>query len=217
MHRLTQPLPNCYLLLFKNQKDLAMTFCRVQEFYESDKPELKGKFFTFADFIESQMDKNGNIHYFDTWDGFNVPGHIFKEWLSNLDETTRYENELLKVVNTSVEQFYIIGALEKDKATINHEIAHALFYIVEDYKIEMSKLNDEFKKQYKGQYNKLVKELKKMGYAEDVLFDEIQAYMSTSKNSDLVDYFALNTELLKPLITQYKKVLRKYNTYNHKA
>ena len=39
-----------FLVEFDNQYDLAMTFLRYQEFYES--PKFKGKRFTIIDFME---------------------------------------------------------------------------------------------------------------------------------------------------------------------
>jgi hypothetical protein len=52
-----------------------------------------------------------------------------------------------------------------------------------------------------------------MGYNENVLADEIQAYLSTSKKSELVEDFKLDYDTLSPLIKQFRKVLRKYNSF----
>ena len=68
-----------------------------------------------------------------------------------------------------------------------------------------------FLKENKKEFNKFVKELKKLGYCEYVTNDEIQAYMASSTKNELVDDFKLNYDDLNTLIKKYNKVLRKYN------
>ena len=218
MFKIVQPVPNCYLFLCDNNKELALTFCRVQEYYESDLPELNGKHFTFEEFINSQMDENGNIDYFSYWDGFNVPSNVLNSWLDGITSLTKWEDKLIAQLPVFNDKpFYVIGALEKDKNTINHEIAHALYSLNTDYFTEMVNLNMEFMDQHKKDSAKLVKILKILGYGENVFSDEMQAYLSTDPKKNLVEDFQLDYDTLKPLIQKYRKVLRKYNTYEHSA
>src|SRR3989344_5759404 len=74
-----------YLLNFQSPYDLAMSFCRYQEFYESTNPVFKGKSFSLIDFMEWYSNKNNNrkrsdlkcFTYPDDWAGFNLPSYVF--------------------------------------------------------------------------------------------------------------------------------------------
>ena len=216
MFEVIQPVPRCFLFLFDKQKDLSLTFCRVQEYYESPKDELKDKFFTLNEFIDASMDDDGFIDYFNFWSGFNIPGNVYLKWIklnNDKDENlSKHEFNLYIKTPDDGRDFYIIGALKKDKKTINHEIAHALYHLNLDYKSDMFSLTEDFAKNNKKEFDRFVKELKNLGYCDSVTYDEIQAYMSTSPKKELVEDFKINCDNLDSLIKKYKKVLRKYNT-----
>ena len=78
MFKSRQPIKNCLLLEFNTQKDLALAFCRVEEYYEGQ-PKLNGNYVSFVDFIDFFMKDDGSIDYFNYWSGFNIPGNIFRE------------------------------------------------------------------------------------------------------------------------------------------
>lgn len=218
MFRVIQPVPDCHMFLFDNNKELALTFCRVQEYYESDLDSLRGKHFTIEEFIDASMDDKGNLDYFSYWDGFNFPGHVFHAWKEGINDLTKWEKYLIdNLPSTNEKPFYVIGALEKEKVTINHEIAHALFTLNEEFSKEMLALNIQFINEHKKEAKKLLQIFKILGYGENVFADEIQAYLSTDTKKDLVENFELDYDTLKPLITQYRKVLRKYNSYEYSA
>jgi len=215
MFKSSKPIKNCLLLEFNTQKDLALSFCRVEEYYEGQ-PQLNRKYTSFVDFIDFFMKDDGSINYFNYWSGFNIPGDVFKEWFQKeMSDKTYWELALADEVEKKLdltEPFYIIGGKKGDMNVIDHEIAHALYYMDESYKAEMEEMNYNFFKKYRMQYSKMVKKLKKMGYGENVIKDEIQAYMSTSKKSELVEDFGLDYDTIRPMITQYRKVLSWYNT-----
>ena len=58
---------------------------------------------------------------------------------------------------------------------IEHEVAHALYYLSPDYK---RKVNALIKNLPKKIYNEAERKLVKMGYGKNVIKDEIQAYFS---------------------------------------
>ena len=215
MFKSSKPIKNCLLLEFNTQKDLALAFCRVEEYYEGQ-PQLNRKYTSFVDFIDFFMKDDGSINYFNYWSGFNIPGDVFKEWFQKeMSDKTYWELALADEVEKKLdltEPFYVIGGKKGDMNVIDHEIAHALYYMSESYKGEMESLNYDFFKNHRMQYSKMVKKLKKMGYGENVIKDEVQAYMSTSKKSELVEDFGLDYNTIKPMITQYRKVLSWYNT-----
>jgi len=115
------------------------------------------------------------------------------------------------------EPFYVIGGVKGDINVIDHEIAHALYFMNPQYKEEMLDLNYTFHKQYRSSYVKIVNKLKEMGYGVNVVRDEVQAYMSTSLKKELVTRFGLDYDTILPMVKQYRKVLSRYNTYKKKS
>lgn len=215
MFKTKKPIKNCLLLEFNTQKDLALAFCRVEEYYEGN-PKVNGKYLSFVDFIDAFMTDDGKLDYFHYWTGFNIPGNIYMEWSQkNMSDKTYWETALAQAISSKLDlekPFYIIGSKKGSKNVIDHEIAHALYYMNSNYKSAMNELNYNFNKQYRMQYCKVVKNLKSMGYGQNVVRDEIQAYMSTSKKKELVERFELDYDTILPMIRQYRKVLSQYNT-----
>jgi hypothetical protein len=208
------------LLLFtsKTRKDLTLSFFRMEEYYESGNKNLNRRPFTVFDFLNESMNKDGNIDYFSTWSGFNIPGHVVREWMFHVGAAnlTNTELKLTEQIFNNIdidEKFYVIGALEGDKEVIDHEIAHGLYYLNGDYKSCMENEIYNFYKKCRGQYSKMVKNLKRMGYGDNVIRDEIQAYLSTSKKKELIDEFDLDYDIVLPFVKQFRKVLRRYNTF----
>ena len=186
MGKISKPLPQCLLVEFDTKKDMALTFCRIQEYYESDKEPLRGQLFSFYDFVVEHMDDRGRINYFNHWDGYNFHDQVFKKWLPW--DRTVHENKLLDHMEAELnwdQPFYVIGSLEGDKGTIKHELAHALWYLNTDYRMRAEILVHDIKKYYPYEYRRFTTELREMGYAEAVLHDEMQAYMATGDIKDL--------------------------------
>jgi len=215
MFKTKKPIKNCLLLEFDTQKDLALAFCRVEEYYEG-KPSVNGKYLTLEKFLDAFMTDDGKIEYFNYWTGFNIPGNIYLEWAKqNMWDRTKWEIALADAIHSKLDlekPFYVIGGKKGDMNVIDHEIAHALYYINSEYKSEMEDLTYNFYKTHRKDYSNMVKFLKKMGYGQNVIKDEVQAYMSTSKKSELVIKFGLDYDTVLPLIRKYRKVLLKYNT-----
>ena len=213
---------NFLLFTFHTQKDAVLTFFRVQEYYESPHDELNGKYFSEYDFLDACIDKHGRIDYFETFNGFNVPGESFVSWYEAVLEYGRFsprERKLYTEVFDNVDKsnkFYVIGAMEKDKHTIKHEIAHALYYFNDEYKVEADLITERFRSEFKKSHAKIEKELLKMYYSEFVLMDEVQAYLSSERRSFIKEAFNLTdwqiTEISK-YTNQYKKLLHTYNNY----
>lgn len=204
---------NILFFEFKTQKEMSLTFFRVQEFYESKNDNLLNKSFTVFDFLEEGMDEDGIIDYFYAWSGFNVPGWVFRSWIDyehGPNYFTHLEYSLIRNVSDHVDmrgEFYIIAARKKDRITLDHEMAHALYYTDMWYKTHMQLITDELKKKHKRDYNRLCKQLSKMGYNEKVFDDEVQAYLSTESKRDLEKDFKINYEVFKPYVLRYRKIL----------
>ena len=215
MFKTKKPIKNCLLLEFNTQKDLALAFCRVEEYYEGN-PKVNGKYLSFVDFIDAFMTDDGKLDYFHFWTGFNIPGNIYMEWAKqNSSDRTKWEIALAQAISSKLDlskPFYVIGGKKGDMEVIDHEIAHALYYMNKDFWTEMNILTSKFGCSSPKEYKKMVTGLKKMGYGENVIRDEIQAYLSTSKKKELVDRFKLDYDTSLPWIRQFRKVLLKYNT-----
>ena len=74
---------------FDSQKELTLTFFRIQEYYESALTNIVGKKFSVFDFLNGYLDDAGKIDYFSFWSGFNFPDDVLKEWFDlNSDSMT---------------------------------------------------------------------------------------------------------------------------------
>lgn len=210
---------NIVLLTFSEQKEIVLSFFRIQEYYESKNPKLKGKAFSVFEFLDQEMNENGEISYFSFWNGFNFPGYVLMNWISAMEfsEKTPYEQKLIEEVVKSVktdEPFYVIGVMEDDKNTLKHEMCHALYYLNSDFHDEMKSILTEFHikepKEFEDLQNTLFNEFK---YDYAVLYDEAIAWLTTSTKKELVCDLKCDMITCEPYIKRFKKVLRKYNTF----
>lgn len=159
---------------------LTSTFLRLQEFYESPYENINGQYFTLEEYMDTYATEMGNFTYCSDWSGFNVPGHIFKNFVDVFDgRLLEKEKELIAQIlelTKGLDKFYIIGHKVGEERTLDHEVAHALYYLNEDYRREadeiISKI-DEF------EYARAMYYLLSKGYMQGVIDDEIQAYLST--------------------------------------
>lgn len=179
---------NIIHLEFATQKDLSLTMGRPQEFYESDKEELRGKVFTYDQFVDSYTTKDGKFEYLHSWRGYNIPSHVLESFFNNFELTTREEclTEITKDYRN--QKYYVIGSSKMHPEVIDHELVHAHYYLNSEYKKQADQLVGELDVNIKDM---LIDKLKGWGYADNVINDEINAYMSTSSQ----DYIKNRMEL----------------------
>jgi hypothetical protein len=195
-----------------------MLFCRYQEFYESPYKEIRGKYFTLEQYMDLYRIKNKKefFTYPGDWSGYNIPSDklwkaldtFSKHGRSEYDEIMSSiihscENYPLRSGKSRVKKWYLLGADSFDSSTMDHEIAHGLYYTNKEYRQNCDSLISEIKKK---DYVKMKKDLIKIGYADDVkiIDDEIQAYMSTG----LIDRFDVSS--LKKYTKEFKKNFKNY-------
>jgi hypothetical protein len=106
---------------------------------------------------------------------------------------------LLNLFKYRKDSFYIIGANEE--STIRHELAHALFYTNSDYFIEITKLLDQH--HINGSLIKSEQYLLDKGYTNEVLYDEIQAYVTDNDDNEVIKNAP--TDLIIQINSIYKK------------
>jgi hypothetical protein len=198
-----KPFDQCLLIQFDNKRDLSLCFCRVQEFHESKLSDIKGVPASFADFIYAHMDSKGMITYFNEWEGYNFNDKVWRKWLPW--ERTKHEKDLIAIMEDELDiraPFYVIGTLIGDTATVNHELAHALWYLNSNYHKMAQAILKVFKENDCFDYGCMLKALSDMGYHDDVLEDELQAYMSTGTLAELkeIDFHAV----VKPYVNRFR-------------
>jgi hypothetical protein len=153
--------------------------------------------------------------YPEDWSGYNIPGNIVEKANDVFYKETEYDVIMNNIYfhcaidsqnknNGTKCDWYLIGASSKDLKTMDHEIAHGLYFTNKEYKKDVTKLIDNIKPNH---YDKLKKKLIKMGYVDDkkIIDDEIQAFMSTGL------YNGLDTKELKQYEKNFKKNFKKYN------
>ncbi len=206
--------PDLFLYTFPNEYELASTFFRLQEFYESPNRAIRKKYFTYEQAIDAYTyldlkdKKKAKFTYFDDWNGFNVPGDVIDSFYATFElNFTDKEFKLInKLRNTIADNFYIIGVVEKDKSTMKHEVAHGLYYLNKEYKKEMNKL---LKRMPKGMKKMAKKYLLSIGYCNAVIKDELHAYFSTGIRRGMICIW--HHIVYQSYIRKFKKVFKKYS------
>lgn len=196
---------NIFYLTFPSQKELVMTMCRMQEFYECDSVKLRNRIFTFEQFIDHYMEKDGSLDYFMMWSGFNIPGHVLDDFFDSFDLTQREIDVKLYTKKFRNKLYYVIATRTNDDETLMHELAHAYYYLNPVYKQQVDVLVRSMRKELKTQLTGVLKE---MGYTNSVIVDEINAYMATSSYKYLKNELELELTRkdMKPFIDLAKTV-----------
>lgn len=210
--------PNIFGVVIKDRYQRGMLFCRYQEFYESPYKEIRGKYFTLEQYMDLYRTKNKkhSFTYPIDWSGYNIPSQTLwkaldmfkKSGCQEYDEVMSFiinfcENYTLKFNKSRVKRWYLLGADSFRSSTMDHEISHGLYYINKEYRKNCNSLISEIKK---GDFNKMKKQLIKIGYADDskIINDEIQAYMSTG----LISVFDIKS--LEKYTKEFEKNFKSY-------
>ena len=191
---------------FPTQKELTLTMCRPQEYYESDSIKLREKIFTYEKLIDHFMEDDGYLTYFSFWSGFNIPGNVLEDFFRKFDLTKR-EKKLYNVTRPySSKPYYFIATKNNDTETLRHELVHAHYYLNPIYKQAANILVKHMRSDLR---KKLTTCLKEKGYANSVMIDEINAYMATSGTKYLIEELDLEITKkdIKPFIDLAKTVL----------
>jgi hypothetical protein len=183
-----------------SQEELGLTFMRFQEHYESTNPDFRDHIFTLGQLKRWYSESYGANNYHTTWVGFNFPSKVlipFKQGL--FDPLTVEEQRLLDLFKYRSDDFYIIGA--QSNATLRHELSHALYASNPKYRDEINKFLDKNKLKIKH----TTKYILDKGYCKEVLYDEIQAYITDNDDNEIIN----NT--CPSVIAGVNKIFNKYN------
>ena len=216
MFQLKKIRPQVYLLNFKSGYELAMTFLRYQEFYEAVDDRFRGKKFTIAQFMAAYSSGMSNrtraFMYPKDWAGFNLPLDVIKQVRElGIDDPNHYDSlmhgiyELIQADTNGVS--YLIGTYGRGKKILNHELAHAMYYIDKHYKSSCLAAIKNISVNLRAS---LFNVLRDFGYTSGVLHDEIQAYITTGE-MNMFDDIAEQEEL-DVLRDRFKKLYEKHNS-----
>jgi hypothetical protein len=225
-----------FAVIIPDNYQRAMTFLRVQEFYESPNPDFRGKHFNIWDFIEwySKEHRDAFTYAFD-WGGFNIPLPIAWEcyegkekpkkgdgfvngvrsmpdnWKSKWDDVMKdivwnVQSRMFNKKNKRDMNAYIIGANDTESDTFMHEVCHGLYYTNKEYKELMDEITDAIPLDIRMKFRN---NLIKMGYTDGVVYDEIQAYLTWHSEYSKFSK-GVPKKILKQLNKEYQKVFSKY-------
>jgi hypothetical protein len=208
--------PKIYCVIIDDDYDRAMLFCRYQEFYESPLKQIKGKHFSWIEYMRLYKNfwKKRTFTYPDDWAGYNIPSNILKEAVEIFNRETIYDDvmgDIYSFCSTDSARkndyiftdWYLIGVNSKDTRTINHEIAHGLYYTNKEYK---KRINDLLKKIPKKVMDNINKKLIKLGYVnkKKILDDEAHAFLCTGL------YGGLETKDIKKYQPEFQKTFNEF-------
>lgn len=191
--------PNIIHMKFQNKFELTSSLLRFSEFVESPFKEIHGKFFTYETYMQvySEHTPHKQFSYFTDWSGFNIKGDTFKIvsklFKKDLWEREKQVLEFLTPWSTRKSKFYVIATSvtdDKNTSLLKHEVAHAMYYLNKSYFAEQEKNLTLLKKSNKTVYKSIENKLANVGYGKEVIRDEIQAYLSTSDNKYLKNFFS---------------------------
>lgn len=186
---------------YEDRRELAMAFLRMQEHYES--PKFAGKIFSLEEFSDWYASERGSFSYVQDWSGFNVPSTSVRAVIERFKDHSPEERRLFRRVRESSmlehERFYLIGTRRGQGEAFAHEMRHGLFYCDENYRREVSEAVNKY-----GLAG-LRRELLGGGYREEVMVDELQAYVMTSPTSEL-----RMTKEVRALRRELKAIERRY-------
>ena len=163
-----------YLVRFPTQYQLASTFLRVQEHYESSR--FRNRIFTLEAYMDWYAAKFGAFTYFEDWSGFNVPSIALEPFKKGrFNPLLKKEHRLLRLFRNERHPFYIIGVASDEN--LKHELAHALFFTRPEYKRAVLAAMRGY------DTSALARSLGRMGYHRHVLPDEVHAYLVAPSGS----------------------------------
>lgn len=157
-----------FLVRFPSQYELAASFLRIQEHYESSR--FRGRVFTLEEYMDWYAARFGAFTYLEDWSGFNVPSTAFEPFFAGrFDPLLRKEARLLGRFRRERAPYYVIGI--SSDVDFRHELAHALFFTRLDYRQAVLAAMREY------DLTPLTTRLAAMGYHRRVLTDEAHAYL----------------------------------------
>ena len=211
-YKLSQVHPRIFVLELDSDYDLGMTFLRAQEFYESVNDQFRGKTFSLLSYMNwyaSCCSKDKDFTYTTDFRGYNVPSTTIEQCYAINTERTPYDKFFLgiheAIISLGVPRFeyYLLGAPHADAEVLEHEFAHALFFIDDKYREAMTRLVSLLP--FQAELFTFLET--KLEYAKNVHVDEAQAYMATGFTDDFED----KVKEYEPFTEPFKQVFNEWH------
>ena len=190
--QLFEMYPKIFAVVIKDDRLRARVFMRYQEFYESDSDTFRGKGFKWKDFVKFYKEKTKNkiFTYHKDWAGYNIPCNSIESCIALIPDLNFYDLIMFSVVDTirnivGDDSYYLIGIDQSngdDPSLIYHEVAHGLWFSSPEYKYQQKNNIEDMNPSVREQ---LSKKISGMGYGQNVIDDEIQAYLSTGVGDNM--------------------------------
>ncbi len=205
-------------LHFETQYHLTSAFVRMQEFYESPFPEIRGQVFTLIEFMDRYADSNKSkkFTYFTDWAGFNIPGNVLSDFFDRFydeglsSKESAIWNTVGRFHDAGDRDYYIIGTYGDATGYVEHELAHAYYYLNPVYRKFCDEIYAGLDPEVKA---KVAVGLLEMGYTEEVIGDETQAYFATDAEDILRKRFGLEDADITSARDRYIKNLQTVRTW----
>lgn len=220
-----------YLVTSDEQFDVSMLFLRPQEFYECPTDVVRSRPFELVRYMRwfsvewerTSLRRTRGFTYHCDWVGFNLPSHILDDMYAvGVPDVNIYDRCMSAIYETIKSQrrrcdnhgdgdskrFYILGVVTGGSA-LQHELAHALWYVNDTYKTRQMANIDALEHRT---YDEIRKAIVTEGYLDrdDIIVDEMQAYMSTGisghieANLSTISYTGRRLKrLLRPFVDTY--------------
>ncbi|MBD3260690.1 MAG: hypothetical protein GF334_03290 [Candidatus Altiarchaeales archaeon] len=221
--RIKEIMPHVYHLHFSSHYELAMSFLRFEEYYESENEKYRKQIFSLDDYMEwyAKTHGEGVFTYPEDWGGFNVPSWALlgvRRQENRIPDVNKHDRRMFMLIDWIADRedqsFYFIGTSEEcidgdHKDTLDHEIAHALYTVNKEYMKEVQALLQDWEageNHKKKDLSKARQILKDVGYHSSTVDDEINAYCSTGLCEELEE--VISKKKMKPfqkLFKEYKK------------
>jgi hypothetical protein len=203
MYNLIEVRPQIFHAEFESIQTMCEAFMRCQETYESPNPKFGNNRFTIKDFTDWYTNKYDS-NYNEDWGGFNMPSSVLDFIFSNpiLDENEndKIVREIYNLAKIKHYRFYLIASKSNENITLEHELAHAFYFIDENYR---NKMNIQVRRLPFPVKKKIYLEFKRLGYAHHVYKDEAQAYLSTGYD-DIIENLVFDNSKFKEIFYDRK-------------
>jgi hypothetical protein len=194
---LYEVIPQVYVVRVADSYQRAMLFLRYQEHYESPYNKFQGKNFNLFEFMDHyRKDRGAKAFLYPVeWSGYNIPSSSLLKCFVEVKDSNPYDEVMGEIIikisedllagkkpGQKAPKFYLIGVDDIEGGVMDHEIAHALFFINPQYKKKTTELVSKLPSRKREKMEKI---LLGLGYRPQVLVDEIQAFMSTGLWEDM--------------------------------
>ncbi len=212
MFRLQEIRPQVFHLQFYSRRELGMTFLRYTEFYESKFDHIRGQKFTLVEQMAAYTKDSGKDDwtYTTDWSGYNIPTSVIHEVRTlGIRDHNHYDSlmdavfELIQAQTLGKPSYLIGTSTSAEVSTLDHELTHALWYLNQKYRdsviIAMGDHLDAM--------SLLTDKLVEAGYPDKVIWDEINAYLTTGLHDS---FWEVDRELLLPLQRDLQRLHSEY-------